>query len=193
MSSHPTRLPRWAAIGALVVGAAVGVRAALDLDYDLGIAWIYALAAVGGLGVVGWTVDRVVRSPSAKVSRTATRAFRLSAVLLLLSAAQLPSLGWRLYAGDPEVRVAKAYVEGIAEATWTDLDEQGLLDGARDATVLPGEDDLPRFVHEHGIWFGARHGRAHAGFQRTRPGVVDRYTLDIEAGGWARTVERYDP
>lgn len=183
----PPPMPRWLAAAVLIVGGALGAAAAVRLSYDSGLLWLAGLAFLGVLGASGYSIGRIAKLNPGRSKAPIVRGLRLAQLLGLFAIAQLPAVAWRLNEGDPEIRAAKAYCEEIAEETWTSLDTQGLLDAGTDATVLPGESDLPRFVHQHGLWFGVRDGRAHMGFQRGRTDSVDDYAYDIDRNRWNRS------
>lgn len=184
----PVRLgvpPWWLTLAVLALGAAVGAKAALELDYGLGGIWLISLGVLGAGASLGYWID-----PGRTTDVARDQDPRASSVLwvrlcLLFVVIQLPAVTWRLLNGDPEVRGAKAYLAAHAPALVAGLAERPPREREAGISLPVPTADAPPLLSARKIRVGEEAGRAWIEFERSFSGRREVYRYDVGRSLWS--------
>jgi hypothetical protein len=183
----PVRLgvpPWWLTIGVLALGAAAGMKAAVELDYGLGVVWLLALGVLGAGASLGYWVDPGRTTDVARFLDPRASSVMWVRLCLLFVVIQLPAVTWRLLNGDPEIRLAKTYVATHAPAFEAQLRSRAPAVGAAGVVAAPPTDDAPPLLAAQELRVGESAGRVWIQFERSFSGRREVYRYDVDGGEW---------
>ena len=161
--------PPWLTIVVLALSGWAGARAAATLDLDMGYLWLGALSVFALINAVGFWMDPGRRDNIGRDQDPRASSTKMARLGLLIVVAQLPAVSWRLVEGDPETRLAKAWVVGT------------LNDTGRDGDPDAG---LPESYAPAGITQVEARGRTWLLIARSLSGTTRVWSYDVEGGRW---------